>query len=384
MRNLIRPLLPRDTQEEHRAATQLELFFDLVTVIAIAAVTAKFHHAIAHGDGLTAIPSFLFMFIGIWWVWMNFTWFASAFDNDDVVFRLLVILMMSGSLIYAGGVGYIFDSFDFSIGVLGWVIMRVCLIALWWRVLRNAPELKKTALRYILGFGMVQCLWVAAYFAFPAASSSIVIASICLFTLELLVPAFAERAGQTPWHRHHIIERYGLLNIIVLGEVLLSVGFAFTKLYGGALNIQILMLAVSGLLIVFSLWWIYFIENEHLKSDKMKHAFIWGYMHYFIFGSVAALGSGLAAYLDVLTHKAHLEASVAIYFIGFPIAIYLLALWVARDVFHDIGKMKLALPVMATAIIIATILGAAPIILAGLTVMCVVWRLPFSKTTTVN
>ena len=379
MRNFMRPLSPRDTQEEHRAATQLELFFDLVTVIAIAAVTTKFHHAIAHGDGLAAIPNFLFLFIGIWWIWMNFTWFASAFDNDDAVYRILVITMMTGSLIYAGGVGYIFDSFDFSIGVLGWVIMRVCLIALWLRVLRNAPKLKKTALRYIWGLGLVQCLWVAAYFSFPAATSSFVIASICLFTFELIVPAFAENAGQTPWHRHHIIERYGLLNIIVLGEVLLSVGFAFAKLYGSALNTEILMLAVAGLLIVFSLWWIYFIENEHLRSDKKRHAFVWGYMHYFIFGSVAALGSGLAAYLDVLTHDAHLEVSRAIYYIGIPVAIYLLALWVARDVFHDIGKMKLALPVMAGAIIIATILGASPLVLAGLTVFCVIWRLPFSK-----
>jgi low temperature requirement protein LtrA len=379
MRNFIRPLKARDTQEEHRAATQLELFFDLVTVIAIAAVTVKFHYAISHGDGLAALPSFLFLFIGIWWIWMNFTWFASAFDNDDVVFRLLVIVMMTGSLIYAGGVGYIFDSFDFSIGVLGWVIMRVSLIALWWRAMRNAPELKKTAMRYIWGLGIVQCLWVAAYFTFPAASSGIVIAAYSLFLLELAVPAFAERAGATPWHRHHIIERYGLLNIIVLGEVLLSVGFAFSKLYGSAINIEILMLAASGLLIVFSLWWIYFIEHDHLKSDKISHAFIWGYLHYFIFGAAAALGAGLAAYLDVLTQKSNLEASTAVYFIGFPIAIYLLALWAARDVFHDIGKMKLALPVMASAIILATVLGATPLVLAALTVMCVVWRLPFSK-----
>ena len=384
MRNLLRPLCPRDTQEEHRAATQLELFFDLVTVIAIAAVTAKFHHAISHGDGLSAIPSFLFLFIGIWWTWMNFTWFASAFDNDDVGYRLLVIIMMSGSLIYAGGVSHIFDSFDFALGVLGWVIMRLCLIALWWRASRSTPELNKTAMRYIWGLGIVQCLWVAAYFIFPADASGILIAGVCLFALELAVPVFAELAGRTPWHRHHIIERYGLLNIIVLGEVLLSVGFAISKLYDGAISKDILMLALSGLLIVFSLWWIYFIENEHLRTDRRRHAFIWGYMHFFIFGAAAALGSGLAVYLDVVTHEAHLEASVAIYYIGIPIAVYLLALWVARDVFHDIGKMKPALPVMALAIIIATVLGAPPIVLAMLTGVCVFWRLPFSKTSAVN
>ncbi len=40
--------------------------------------------------------------------------------------------------------------------------------------------------------------------------------------LELAVPALAERQGNTSWHRHHIIERYGLLTIIVLGETFLS------------------------------------------------------------------------------------------------------------------------------------------------------------------
>ena len=86
----------RDPHEEHRAATTLELFFDLVSVIAIAAVTAGFHHAISEGHGIEALPRFVFLFLAIWWAWMNFTWFASAFDNDDAFFRILVMVIMCG------------------------------------------------------------------------------------------------------------------------------------------------------------------------------------------------------------------------------------------------------------------------------------------------
>src|SRR5690606_30937591 len=100
----------RDPQERHRVATQLELLFDLVSVIAIAAVTAGLHHAISEGQGLEKLPVFAFLFTAIWWAWMNFTWFASAFDNDDPGYRVLVMLIMAGALMFAGGAGHIFET----------------------------------------------------------------------------------------------------------------------------------------------------------------------------------------------------------------------------------------------------------------------------------
>lgn len=61
------PLTARDPDEHHRAATTLELFFDLVSVIAIAAVTVGLHHAIAKGHGIEVLPRFVFLFLAIWW-----------------------------------------------------------------------------------------------------------------------------------------------------------------------------------------------------------------------------------------------------------------------------------------------------------------------------
>ena len=91
-------MTPRDMHEPHRAATPLELLFDLVSVIAIAAAAAGLHHAIAEAHVLDGLLKFCAAFFGIWWAWMNYTWFASAYDNDDTPYRLLTLLIMAGSL----------------------------------------------------------------------------------------------------------------------------------------------------------------------------------------------------------------------------------------------------------------------------------------------
>ena len=82
-----RPMVARATDEEHRSATVLELFFDLC-LVAVASAASALHHEIAEdhvGDGVVGYAS---VFFAIWWAWMNFTWFASAYDTDDVAYRL--------------------------------------------------------------------------------------------------------------------------------------------------------------------------------------------------------------------------------------------------------------------------------------------------------
>ena len=94
----------RSIDEPHRSSSQLELLFDLTFVIAVAALTSRFAHAIGSGHALDTLVPFLQVFFAIWWAWMNFTWFASSFDTDDVPFRLLTMVQMAGVLVLAAGV----------------------------------------------------------------------------------------------------------------------------------------------------------------------------------------------------------------------------------------------------------------------------------------
>ncbi len=87
--------------EEHRVATNLELLFDLIFVVAIAFAAAELHHAINHNHVVHGVISFLVVFLAIWWAWIGFTWFASSFDTDDTPYRIAVFVQMAGALVIA-------------------------------------------------------------------------------------------------------------------------------------------------------------------------------------------------------------------------------------------------------------------------------------------
>src|ERR671917_612377 len=114
--HLATPMRGRDPSEQGRAATPLELFFDLVVVVAVALAADRLHHALVEGVGVASLVGYSLVFIAIWLAWVNFTWFASAYDTDDVVYRLGVLVIMTGALVLAAGVPRIFDQRDFTLG----------------------------------------------------------------------------------------------------------------------------------------------------------------------------------------------------------------------------------------------------------------------------
>ena len=79
------------------------------------------------------------VFFAIWWAWMNFTWFASAYDNDDVPYRLTVLVQIAGSLVMAAGIPRWFDGGGNVVIVIGYVIMRLAMVTQWMRAARIGP-----------------------------------------------------------------------------------------------------------------------------------------------------------------------------------------------------------------------------------------------------
>lgn len=207
----LRPMSPRQRDEHHRVATPLELLFDLVFVVAIAAAGQQLHHGLAENHMMQVLPNYAMAFFAIWWAWMNFTWFASAYDNDDLLYRFYTFIQIIGSLIFAAGIPLIFQANDFSVGVAGYVIMRLALVAQWIRAGLNDPLRRKTAFRYAIGITLVQIGWIAYMYFCPASIAFPVFWVLAL--CEISVPIWAERAEITPWHPHHIAERYSLLTI---------------------------------------------------------------------------------------------------------------------------------------------------------------------------
>ncbi|GAA0465238.1 low temperature requirement protein A [Streptomyces olivaceiscleroticus] len=349
----------RDPDEAHRASTPLELLFDLTFVVAVSQAAAQLHHALAEGHVGAGLAGYAAVFFAIWWAWMNFTWFASAYDTDDVPYRLLTLLQMAGVLVLAAGVPRAFRHGDFAIVVVGYVIMRVAILTQWLRAAAEHPEGRGGALRYAAGIVVVQVGWIARLWA-PGIWAPLTF--VVLVAAELAVPAWAEyRGSATHWHPEHITERYSLFTIIVLGEVILA-SFAAVQSAVSAhgLSPSVLLIVMGGLFLVFALWWIYFTGSDaHLSA--LRTALTWGYGHYVVFAALAALGAGLEAALDAAEHHGHLSARTGGLAVAIPTAIVLVVLGVLHRVTGTgaVGRGWL----VAVGVLVVLALGFSPPVL---------------------
>jgi low temperature requirement protein LtrA len=360
----------RDPHEPHRISTPLELLFDLCFVVAIAQAGARLHHGIAEGHASHAALGYAVVFFAIWWAWMNFTWFASAYDTDDVPYRLLVLVQIAGVLVLAAGVARGLDGLDFRAIVAGYVLMRVGMVAQWLRAARSHPEGRRTALRYAGGLVLLQVLWLGMLLL-PRALH--VPTWLALAAGELAVPVWAERAARTPWHPHHISERYGLMTLIVLGESILAATVAVqAAMEAGAAAGRLLAIAGGGLLVIFSMWWLYFGESAHERLRGRREAFVWGYGHLVIFAAAAAVGAGLAVAADHAAGRSHISQAAASAAVIVPVSLYLLALW-AVHLRHDraTGWRRYACPALA-ALLPAAIALPAGIVVVGVALAALV------------
>jgi low temperature requirement protein LtrA len=363
----------RAADEPHRVSTPLELFFDLCFVVAVAQAAAPLHHSIAEGHVAHGLAGYLPVFFAIWWAWMNFTWFASAYDTDDDVYRITTFIQIAGALVLAAGIEPAFEG-DFRVVTVGYVIMRLALVAQWLRAARADPPRRRTARRYAVGVVVVQVLWLLRLLL-PESAPQLPIFHL-LALAELAVPIWAETAegGPTTYHPHHIAERYGLFTIIVLGESVAAATVAVRGAFdeGGDHAGELLRVAGAGLVLVFALWWLYFDRPAHRLLAGLRTSILWGYGHYFIFAAAAAVGAGLAVTVDRITAHADISATVAGYAVAVPVAVYLFFVWLLHLRPHQRGPMLAVCPAAAAAALLTPLTPAPLETLAAFLVALVV------------
>jgi low temperature requirement protein LtrA len=316
---------PRDPAEPHRVATPLELLFDLCFVVAVAQASAHLHHGLSAARWGETILGYTLVFFAIWWAWMNFTWFASAYDVDDAPYRLAVLVQIAGVLVLAAGVPRAFEQRDFHVATAGYAIMRIGLVALWLRAAGGDRAGRRTAIRYAIGLTLVELGWLALL-ALPA--DRWLAGWLVLAPAELLVPVWAEWHRPISWHPHHIAERFGLLTLIVLGESVLSASMAIQAAVDAATVTPALLSVIGGgILVLFAMWWLYFDQPAHHVLVSSRAAFVWGYGHLVVFASTAAVGAGLAVAADYATGRAHLSGGAALAVVAVPLALYAASVW---------------------------------------------------------
>jgi low temperature requirement protein LtrA len=331
-----RPLVAREHGEPHRQASWLELFFDLSFVVAVAQAAGQLEEFMAAGNVRSGLAAYLMIFAAIWLAWMAFTWFGNVFDTDDVPYRLLSFVVIAGSLGLAAGIPAM-AHLDFRVGVISYVVMRLAYVAQWVRIYRTGHALwRPIAARIILltiinQAGWVGFLWVPDQWKFPV--------FVAWFACDVATPWLAGWDARMGGHVHHIVERYGLFTIIVLGESIAAATLAAGRAAGVPVDAAAaLTLAVGGLVIVFSLWWIYFDFTSGRAPGRERRAqYRWAGLHYFVFASIAAVGAGLALAVEWLSDPDHvrLSATGVALVVGAAVAIFLLSIGLIEAVAED-------------------------------------------------
>jgi Predicted membrane protein len=372
LRRRLTPMRGRDPLEGERASTPLELLFDLIFVVAVGTSASRFAEMAAEGHIAKGVLAFLFAMFAICVAWISFSWFASSFDTDDWLYRLLTMLTMVGVVVFALGLAPMFHSIDEGhhvdtrLMVIGYVVMRVPLAAQWWRAARQAPEYRLVALRNIRWMLIVQAGWVVFGFVpMPLWLTAAIV--VFLGGCELLIPVLAQGvANGTPWHPHHIAERYSLLAIITLGEGIVGTIGSSQGLLGGTAgdnwSWNAIAVVIVGIGLTFGMWWVYFMMPfGTLLQHRPTYGYLFGYGHMLVFIAIAGVGAGLHILGLFLEHDSHLGHAAAVLLLTVPVAVYLGAVYSLHDVL--IGRLD---PLHLVNLVITAALLVGAVVLAAL------------------
>ncbi|WP_063763653.1 low temperature requirement protein A [Actinoplanes subtropicus] len=269
-----------------RHATNLELFFDLVFMVAV----AELAELLIDDPTPAGFLRYGLLFVPVCWAWVGYTFLADRFDNDDVPHR---VVMISAMLAVGGLALALPHAFGGGSGPIrfaaGYVVVRVLLILLYARAHLHVETARPLTARYLTGFVLGAAVWLLSIFV-PA--GAVRYGLWCLgLAVEMLTPLLSAKAiARVPFHVSHIPERFGLFVLIVLGETVALDAIGITE--GGADPVA-MAAAASGFLITAALWWLYFdcVDPSPLRRWLWTGA-AYVYGHLVIFAGVTLTGVG--------------------------------------------------------------------------------------------
>jgi len=307
----IRPLLqpPRlwvgdSAVEQPRHATWLELFYDLVFVVAI----SQLAHKLSGDVSPSGFFGFVALFIPLWWAWIGTTFYANRFDSDDLGRRILMGLQMLAIAALAVNVHHGLDSSSGGFA-LAYAASRVMLVLEYLWAGFNIPSVRKLTTPTAIGFSFGAGLWLlSAFVPMPVRFSLWAIGLVTDFLTPLTTRT---QLKKFPPHAEHLPERFGLFTIIVLGEAIIAVVNGVSEMDWSLASSSS---AIAGFITAFSLWWIYFdnvsgsVFEQQPGGGGLKRSLLWLYIHLPLTIGLAATGVGVehvierAGYGELLTY----------------------------------------------------------------------------------
>jgi low temperature requirement protein LtrA len=286
---LLRPPRLRTLDDGQRHASYLELFFDLVFVVAI----AQLSHELVLDHSLHGFAVFSALYLPVFIAWQGFTIYADRFDTDDVVFRLGILAGMLAILALAMQIPEAAAGHGTGFAV-AYVVLRSLMISLYARAYVHVPEARPLIVRYGCGYSLGVALWIVSLAV--DAPERYVLWGIAL-AWEYALPWLARTLFPSiPVHSSHVPERFALFTIVVLGESVLAVALGVA---GRDWAPSAAVIAVLGFAAAAAIWWMYFGHGVEFSLERLPNSIlVFAYSHIPLFAALTAVGAGIALAID--------------------------------------------------------------------------------------
>jgi low temperature requirement protein LtrA len=225
--------------------TPLELFFDLVFVLAITQCTAL----MAHEPTWTGVARGMVVLGLFWWTWVGYAWLTSVLDPEEGIVRLAMFAAMAAVLIAALAIPHSFGDQALTLAI-AYGVVRLGHIALFTIASQDQPALRHSVAGLAGGTAVGVGLVILGSFFDPSTQLAIWIIALALDVAE---PLFFGAEG---WQLvpGHFAERHGLIILVALGESVVALGVGADS----GLSAKEITAAVLGIALVTAMWWAYF------------------------------------------------------------------------------------------------------------------------------
>lgn len=371
--------IPRQVRDriDHRTVSFLELFYDLVYVVLIAEVA----HALAGHTDLAGLGRFVFLFLIVWWAWLNGTIYHDLHGNNDIRTRLFTFLQM---IFVAAMAVFAHDAMgESSAGfALSYAGFQLLFAYLWWRTGVHDPAHRPLSQPYVATFLIsallfVLSVWAPSPLGFYLWGVSL-ISSLLLPFVTLLRgrtdPAVQAQIDQASVISPSAVERFDLFTIIVLGEVIAGVIRGLQSVH--RLDWVVGGTALLGMLVAIGIWWVYFdLISHNAPKQGRGWSMAWLYLHLPLTISITAVG---AAVLNVTQHAGEhlagevrwlLVGSVAVAFVSVVLLLQTIQSSQEHRQIHRVGGIVLSVSTILIGLLGLTTLEAIGLLLALILLM---------------